>query len=58
MFRAVFKATVNAKLTLLHSIQLQKGEIIIRYFSRIVKVINDLDSAGRTLSKIEQKRAL
>lgn len=58
MFRAAIKAVVNAKLTRSHSIHLQKSEKIFKFSTKIAVVINKLDSAGHTISRIKRKRAL
>lgn len=58
MFLAVLKAAVDAKITRLQNIQLEKREKILNYSNRVIELIIELDVAGHNVNRFEQKRAL
>lgn len=58
MFQAVLVVSMDAKLSSLLSIRLNKSEKVVRYSNRILDFANELLSAGYQLSEVEQKRAL
>lgn len=57
-FQAVSEAAVDAKLSQLQSVELEKGERIVEYSSRIVGLVGELQCAGHDVSDLEKKRAL
>lgn len=58
MIFAVSEAALDAKLTRLQNIRLKKRVKILEYSNQIVELINELDSAGYSVSRDKQKRAL
>lgn len=58
MFQAVSEASIDAKLSALQSIRLDKGEKVVGYSNRILDLVNELESAGHQVSEVEKKRAL
>lgn len=57
-FQSVCEASVDAMLSQLQGVSLEKGENIIEYSRRIVGLVGGLDCAGHFVSKVEQKRGM
>lgn len=49
---------MDAKLSKLQAIHLDQGEKLASHSNRIIKVANEFNGAGHSLSEIEMKRAL
>lgn len=58
MFQVVSEATVNAELSQLQTISLNKGEAIVEYSNRIMELVSGLKCAGHSITSIKQKRGL
>lgn len=58
MFQSVSEAALDSKLSQLQSISLKRGEKIVEYSNKILGLVGELESAGYTVSKVEQKHAL
>lgn len=58
MFCAVSEASIDVMLSKLQCLQLSKGKEMVRYSSRILKQVDELESAVHMVIEIESKRAL
>lgn len=57
-FRSLNGASIDAKISQLQSVVIEKGEHIVKYYSRIFELILELEIAGHDLAtEMEQKQA-
>lgn len=58
MFPVVSEASIDAKLSKIQNVKLEKGEEIVGYSKRIMELVNELVSACHSVSDLERKRSL
>lgn len=58
LYHSVSEATIDAKLSQLQSMTLEKGEKIIEFSSRIIGLVGELEKAGHDVSVVGKKGIL
>lgn len=57
-FKAVSGAAIDTKLSMLQEVSLERGEKILNYSNRIVKLESELEGAGHSIADLEKKKIL
>lgn len=58
MFQALFKAPINAKLSNIQFVKVQRGEVKIAYLNRMLETVSEIERAHSSISALEKKHAL